>query len=95
MSRYISLIRFTEQGARALGKSPARALAFRKAASQAGAKVEAQFWTVGAYDGLLIISAPNEKQALRCLAKLAAAGNVRTESMQALDADEFQAIAGK
>ena len=93
MSRYISLIRFTEQGARALKKSTSRAAAFRKAAAKAGVKVEAQYWTVGAYDGVLILSADTEEQALRSLTTLAAAGNVRTETMQAVGADKFSAIA--
>ena len=55
MSRYISLIRFTEQGALALKQSTDRAAAFHKAAEKAGVKVEAQYWTVGAYDGVLIL----------------------------------------
>jgi uncharacterized protein with GYD domain len=45
MARYVSLIRFTDQGARAAKKSAARALAFRKAAKKAGITVEAQLWT--------------------------------------------------
>ena len=93
MSRYISLIRFTEQGAHALKKSTDRAAAFRKAATKAGVKVEAQYWTVGAYDGVLILGADDEKKALRCLTELASAGNVRTETMQAFGANEFSAIA--
>ena len=95
MSRYISLIRFTEQGARALNKSTARAAAFQIAAEKSGVKVEAQYWTVGAYDGVLILSADDEKKALRCLTELAASGNVRTETMPAFDANEFSAITGQ
>ena len=95
MSRYVSLIRFTEQGARNIKKSPGRAQAFKKAAEKAGVTVEAQYWTVGRYDGLLVINADTEEQALHCLTELAASGNVRTETMQAFDAEEFAAIVGK
>ena len=56
MARYISLIRFTDQGARSMKKSAARAASFRKSAERAGITVEAQLWTMGAYDGLLILS---------------------------------------
>ena len=56
MARYVSLIRFTDQGARALKKSAARALGFRKAAKKAGITVEAQLWTAGSCDGVLILS---------------------------------------
>jgi uncharacterized protein with GYD domain len=92
MARYVSLIRFTDQGARALKKSAARASSFRKAAAQAGVAVEAQLWTAGSCDGVLILSG-DERKILRCLAQLAALGNVRTETMHAFDATEFKHIA--
>lgn len=95
MIRYITLLRFTEQGAKNLKKSTARANDFREAAAKAGVNVEAQYWTTGAYDGVLIFSAENETNALRCLAALTAAGNVRTETLKAFNAKEFEAIAGK
>ena len=94
MARYISLLRFTGQGARDLKNSTQRARAFAKVAANAGAKIEAQYWTVGAYDGVLILSAPTSEQALRALTELAAAGNVRTETMTLLDAKEFEAVVG-
>ena len=93
MARYVTLIRFTEQGARAIRKSTARALAFKQAAAKAGIAVEAQLWTAGACDGVLILSG-DEKKVLRCLTQLSALGNVRTETMQAFDAKELKAIIG-
>ena len=95
MARYVTLIRFTEQGARAIKNSTVRAEAFRKAAEKAGVKVEKQLWTVGACDGILILSADDAEQALATIAGLAAAGNVRTETMQAFEAAEFAEITGK
>ena len=41
MARYVTLIRFTEQGARNLSASTARAQAFREAAQRSGVTVEA------------------------------------------------------
>jgi len=91
MARYVSLIRFTDQGARALKKSAARALGFRKAAEKAGITVEAQLWTAGSCDGVLILSG-DEKKIFHCLAQLVVLGNVRTETLQAFDAREFKGI---
>jgi uncharacterized protein with GYD domain len=93
MARYVTLIRFTDQGARAIRKTTARALAFKKTAEKAGIAVEAQLWTAGACDGVLILSG-DEKKVLRCLTQLAALGNVRTETMQAFDAKELKTIIG-
>ena len=93
MARYVSLIRFTDQGARALKRSAARALGFRKAAERAGIAVEAQLWTAGSCDGVHILSG-DETKILRCLAQLVALGNVRTESLRAFDAKELKGLTG-
>ena len=93
MARYISLLRFTDQGIRNLKDSAGRALAFKKEAEKLGVTVEAQHWTVGAYDGVVVLSG-EEKAVLRSLTKLAALGNVRTETMQAFGADELKTLAG-
>jgi uncharacterized protein with GYD domain len=93
MVRYVILLRFTDQGARNIKKSPSRALAFKQAAKKAGITVETQLWTVGSFDGVLILSG-EETKVLRCLAQLSALGNVRSETLRAFDATEFKAIAG-
>lgn len=92
MARYVILLSFTAQGGRAIRQSAARAQAFNRMATKAGVKVEAQFWTVGHYDGVLVLSAKSNEPILRCLAQLAALGNVKTESLQAFDEREFKAI---
>ena len=95
MPRYISLLRFTEKGAREVKNSTTRALDFDKVAERAGVRVEAQYWMFGAYDGILILSSDTAEAALRCLTDLTAAGNVRTETMRAFDAGEFSQLTGK
>jgi uncharacterized protein with GYD domain len=94
MPRYISLLRFTDKGAKEIKKSTNRAHAFDRAAAKANVKVEAQYWTLGAYDGALIVRADNEVNALRLLAELAAQGNVRSETMLALTDEEFDRLRG-
>ena len=95
MARYISLIKFTERGAEDIKKSTARAHQFDEAAAKAGVKIEGQYWTMGAYDGVLIISADDERKALHCLTELASSGNVTTETLPAFVDREFDAIVGR
>lgn len=95
MSTYISLLRFTDQGASNIKKSSSRAAAFDRAAEKAGVEIVGQYWMFGEYDGLLILSAEREEQILHCLTELVAAGNVRTHTMQAFDMKAFTAIARK
>ena len=76
-------------------KSTTRAHNFDKLAAKAGVKVEGQYWTMGAYDGVLILTADSEKKVLHMLTLLAALGNVRTNTMQAFVEKEFNAIVGR
>ncbi len=92
MARYIALLKFTEKGASNIKKSTARAHAFDKLAADAGVTVDGQYWTMGRYDGVLILSASEEGKVLSMLASLAALGNVRTETMQTFTDKEFDAI---
>ena len=95
MPRYISLLRFTDKGAREIKNSPARAAAFEKAAEKAGVRIEAQYWTTGDFDGLLILHADKEEQALKCLTRLLASGNVRSTTLPAYDATQFGRLIGR
>jgi len=95
MARYISLLRFTEQGAKNIKKSTDRAHSFDKLATRARVKVEGQYWTMGKYDGVLILSADSETKVLHLLSLLASLGNVRTATMQAFSDKEFDTILGK
>lgn len=94
MPRYISLLRFTEKGAKEIKKSINRAHAFDRAAEKVGVKVEGQYWTLGGYDGVLIINADDPVKALRLLAELSAQGNVRSDTMLAFSDQEFDRLAG-
>ena len=95
MARYITLLRFTEKGAGEIKQSTKRAHKFDQAAAKAGVEIEGQYWTMGSYDGVLIIRADSEKKALHMLTELAATEAVRTETMQAFVDKEFEAIAGR
>ncbi|MCB1127421.1 MAG: GYD domain-containing protein [Verrucomicrobiae bacterium] len=88
----MSLLQFTEAGAREIDKSPRRAAGFVELAAAMGVMVESQLWTTGAYDGVLIVTGRSEEAVLGALSKLAAHGYVRTENMRAFTAHEMLAI---
>ena len=95
MVRFLSLFNFTDQGARKFSETAERADAFQKLAQKVGATVKALYWTVGSYDGAVVLEAPDEQTAISLLAKLASLGNVRTHSMRALDRSEMEPILAK
>ena len=95
MAAYISLIRFTEQGARNFRKSPARAAAFKAAAQKVGIKVHDIYWTLGEFDGVIVFEAANDETATSLMLSLAALGNVRTTTLRAFTTTEMKSIAAK
>lgn len=92
MCRYITLLHFTDKGSSHIKESTARAHAFDEIAAKSGVQVEGQYWTIGNYDGVLVLTADNEHKILHLLAELAARGNVRTTTMQAFTDKEFETI---
>jgi uncharacterized protein with GYD domain len=92
LATYVSLIRFTEQGAKNIRDTRKRAAAFRDAAKQAGVNVRDVYWTLGAYDGLLVLDAPDEQTVTRVMTDLGALGNVRTQTMRAFDENEIGGV---
>jgi uncharacterized protein with GYD domain len=92
MPTYITLIRFTEQGARDFRDTTNRAAAFRDAAAGGGVTVRDVFWTLGSYDGVLVVDAPDEETVTAAMLALSALGNVRTQTMRAFGESEISAI---
>jgi uncharacterized protein with GYD domain len=90
MGVFIALLDFTDQGIRNLKDSPQRADQFAVMAENAGAKVVAQYWTIGSHDGVLILEAPSDDVAASILLALGASGNVRTTTLRAFNWAEAQ-----
>lgn len=95
MMRYVVLISFSEAGIRELKDSISRADAFRSEAAKLGAKVESVFWTMGAYDGVFILSAPDEATAAAVVLNAGRGSAIRTTTLRAFDAEEFAKIVDK
>lgn len=95
MPRYALLMKFTDKGAATVKDSPKRGDAFRAAVKKAGGNMEAQYWLLGKYDVLVIISTPDESTAASLTLELVRHGNVHTMLCRAFDETEFKAIADK
>ena len=63
MATFIVLANFTEQGIRNVKDSPQRADAFKDMAKKSGATVKDVFWTLGQYDAVAIVEAPDDVSA--------------------------------
>jgi uncharacterized protein with GYD domain len=90
MATFLTQIRFTDAGLKALSHSPERAAAFRQAVEKAGGKMIGQYWAMGECDGVGLFSAPSDEIAANLLLGLTLQGFVRTTTMRLLDEDEFR-----
>jgi uncharacterized protein with GYD domain len=95
MVTYVSLFKWTEQGVTKIADTVKRAEDFAAMAEKAGGRVKHQYWTVGDYDGVLVFEAPDDVTAIGLLAKLAKAGNVKTQTLRAFEAGEMKQILAK
>ena len=92
MPRYLTLLNFTPQGAKALDKSVDRSHAFRTSAASLGAKVEAIYRRLGQFDGAVILDDPDDQTASGLMVALSRAGNVQTRTTRLYDENEFASI---
>ena len=95
MATFVTLINYTEKGIQSIRESPNRADAFIEAAGDMGIRVKEVLWLCGAYDGLLIVEAPDEPTATAAMLSLADAGNVRTQTLRAFDRPDIESILDK
>ncbi len=95
MATYIALSKFTDQGMRNIKDSTKRADAVREAASKFGARMTQLYWTLGQYDLVAIIEAPDDASATAFALAIGSAGNVRMQTLRAFSRDEMSGILGK
>jgi uncharacterized protein with GYD domain len=95
MATYILLANFTDQGVRNAQDSPKRADAFKDMAKKCGANVKDLYWTMGQYDAVTIIEAPDDATATAVALSLAKLGNIRTQTLPAFSAADMNTIIGK
>ena len=94
MATFITTLQFTEQGIKAVRDTCDRAAALMAAAEKLGVKVTGLYWTLGAFDGVIILEAPDEATATAALLHLGSLGNLRTQTARAFGDAEMQKILG-
>ena len=95
MPTYIVLASFTEQGIKNIKDSPKRAEAFKDAANKSGATVKEIFWTLGQYDIVTVVEAPDDATMTAIGLSTGKQGTVRTQTLRAFSEAEVKGILGK
>ncbi len=92
MPTYVSLLNWTDQGIRNAKDTLDRSERAAEAAEKYGARFEQLYWTVGPYDIVAILEAPDDESATALLLELGSVGNVRTTTLRAYDREEMRGI---
>jgi uncharacterized protein with GYD domain len=92
MSSYVWLINWTDQGIRNVKETTKRAKSFKEMAAKMGVNVREILWTLGRYDLVLVIDAPNDETISRLALGLGMGGNAKTETLKAFSAQAMEQI---
>jgi uncharacterized protein with GYD domain len=95
MVTFIALSTFTDQGIRGVKDTTKRADAVMEAAKKFGCNMTQLYWTLGQYDLVSVIEAPNDESATAFALAISAAGNIRMQSLRAFGKDEMNKILSK
>jgi uncharacterized protein with GYD domain len=95
VAKYIALISWTDQGVKAYANTIDRAAAAGELAGKFGATLTELYWTLGTYDVVGILEAPDDDSATAFALALSSQGNVRTTTMRAFDTAEMRAIVNR
>ena len=94
MAQYIILMNWTDQGVRNAKDSPKRLDAARAVAKKLGMEMKEFYMTMGDYDMVSHLDAPNDEAVAKFILGVAGGGNVRTKTLKAFSEDEYRKIIG-
>jgi uncharacterized protein with GYD domain len=89
MATYIMLTRLTSDGVKTLKDNPGRVHEVNREVEQLGVKVLNQWATLGEYDFVTVVEAPDELTMGKLSVEMGSRGTVANETLTAIDAETF------
>jgi uncharacterized protein with GYD domain len=91
MPSYVVLLNWTDEGISTVQETIQRADSAAELAQQQGGSLQV-YWTVGSYDLVGILEAPDDESATAFLLDVGTRGAVRTTTLRAYDREEMSEI---
>jgi len=95
MANYICLIQFTDQGIQNIKDTVKRGDAAMAEAEKMGMKIVEEFWTMGAYDAVVVLEAPDDETMSAFMLKIGSLGNVKSHTLRAFRPNEMENVLAK
>ena len=92
MSRFVVLTRLTSSGAKRIREDPSRIEAVTRDAERMGARVLAQYATMGEYDFLTVIEAKDNATVAAMSAEISRLGTMKLEVFPAIALERFESL---
>jgi uncharacterized protein with GYD domain len=92
MATYIVLANLTDQGIHNIKEQPQRIRQLTQHFAQSGVKIIGAYLTLGAYDNVFVVEAPDDETAARTLLAVGMQGNARTVTLRAFTLDEEEKL---
>jgi len=92
MPTYVALLKWTGRGAENVKDSPGRLDAGRKTFEKIGVKIKDTYLTMGRYDLVCIIEAPDDETLASAMLTLGSQGNIQSETLKAFTEDQYRKI---
>ena len=89
MPTFIMVSRLTPEGVQTIKNNPQRIKEVNREIEQLGAEVKAQWATLGRFDFVNVIEAPDEQTMARISLELGSRGTAKYESLPAIPVDDF------
>ena len=95
MASFISLVNFTQKGIANFRDTAERAAAFKAIAEKVNVTVKEVYWTIGYYDVVLVLEAPDDESIAAAMLGLGSLGNVSTQTLRAFTSSEIKDVIAK
>jgi uncharacterized protein with GYD domain len=92
MAVFVSLVNFTDQGIRVVRNTIERAESFRETAESMGITVKEIFWTLGVYDLVIVVEAPDDETVATLFFAVGSLGNIRAHTLRAFSEDDMTRV---
>ena len=89
MPTYLMLTNLTAEGVRTLKNHPGRIAEVNREVEQMGVKVISQYATLGQYDFVTVVEAPDEKTMAKVSVELGSRGTMTSQTLAALPAEDL------
>jgi uncharacterized protein with GYD domain len=92
MPTYVTLFKWTDQGRSKTGDLPQRAAEVEKKLEAAGVKVLGNYVSMGQYDQISVVEAPDDDTVAKFLMMIAGRGNAISETLRCWTMDEAKGL---